>query len=100
SALGEWNDAIFSSIEARLYARRAVSRDRDYWRVGSALAAGRAVGSRVVPPHEVRQQPQADWPGAAQLSRPGGDVSDGDVWRVHAFVAARYSARSRTGQHD
>ena len=52
---------------ARLYAGRAVGRDRDHRRAGRAVVAGRPVCPRGGPARAVRQQSQADRRGRAAL---------------------------------
>ena len=56
-------------VAAGLHADRAAGRDRDHRGPDRPAAAGRPGGPRGRPPRPVRQQPQADRPGDAQLPR-------------------------------
>ena len=66
-----------SQRSPRFHADRAAGRDRHHRRADRPAAARRAGGPRGGPPCPVRQQPEADRPGPAQLPRRHRLVPDG-----------------------
>ncbi len=77
---------------ARLHLDRVTGGHCDHRHPDWPVAAGGAKGSRSGQPHEMHEQPQAAWPGNAQLSRRQQSVPDGGAGlalsRSHGLPAA------------
>ena len=82
---------------SRLHPDRVAGRHRHHRRPDRPAAAGRAGGPRGGPAVAVRQQPEADRPGPAQLPRRQRRVPDGLRERRGSVLPNTYSQSARTG---